>query len=617
MTDQTKIAATIESVPFADLYLSDLNPRTVVAESGIEALAENIRRLGLIQNLGGLRDGDGPRVGIVAGGRRLRALALLQDDARFQTVAVQIAPDAETASLWATSENGQREDLHPVDEIRDYGAMDRRGVRVADIAVAYGVTEKHVYRRLALAGLPEPVLDALKAGQIGLSHAAAFTVGDDEALMIEVLARVIEEAKSRWGGLSDHQIKTMLRPNAVKGTDRRAAFVGVDAYEEAGGRIGGDLFADETLFDDPAILDDVFAAKLGRLAETFTGPDGWKWAETHGADYLPYGFMDERKFGRIYAAPGDMTEDESERYDELAELANGDVLDDAGAAELEALQRKADGAFTAEQKGHAGVIVYVRRDGTVEVIEGLVKQEDRAEAIAAGILAPSHHAKDGAEAAPKSPISDKLRADLERIEKGARQTALLSDPKLALHLLAFHLSGRMGYGYAFGLTVNPPTNAPETETGFALDKRLSSIADRHEAGFGSEAAKDFAAFRKRGDKRVMEALHGYVVSLLTVPDTELGAMIDKATARRTRDVWTPTAENFFGRVGGPYLETLWRDLLDLAEDHPTATTFAKLKKGEKVEKLHDLFNDAGVREAHGLTPAQQDRIADWLPEGMT
>ena len=130
MTDQSKITATIESVPFADLYLSDLNPRSVVAESGIEALAENIRRIGLIQNLGGLRDDDGARVGIVAGGRRLRALALLQDDARFQTVAVQIAPDAETARMWATSENGQREALHPADEIRDYGAMDARGVKL-------------------------------------------------------------------------------------------------------------------------------------------------------------------------------------------------------------------------------------------------------------------------------------------------------------------------------------------------------------------------------------------------------------------------------------------------------------------------------------------------------
>ena len=617
MTDQTKIPATIESVPFADLYLSDLNPRTVAAESGIEALAENIRRLGLIQNLGGLRDGDGACVGIVAGGRRLRALALLQDDARFQTVAVRIAPDAETASLWATSENGQREDLHPADEIRDYGAMDRRGVKVADIAVAYGVTEKHVYRRLALAGLPDAVLDALMAGQIGLSHAAAFTVGDDEALMIEVLARVIGDAKSRWGGLTDHQIKTMLRPNAVKGTDRRAAFVGVDAYKEAGGRIGGDLFADETLFDDPAILDALFAAKLIETADDFARTEGWKWAETHTEDYLPYGFAEARKFGRTYPVEGDLTGAESERYDELAELANGGVLDDEGEAELEALQRKADGSFTAEQKALAGVILYVRRDGTLEIVEGLVKPEDRKEAEAAGILAPSRHASGEGESAPRSEISAALRMDLDRIEKGARQTALLTDPKLALHLLAYHLSGRMGYGYAFGLTVNAPDNAPETETGFSLDKRLTTRTERHEGGFDVEVAKDFAAFRKRGDRKIMEALHGYVASLLTVPDAELGAMIDKATARRTRDVWTPTAENFFKRVAGPYLNALWRDLLDLAEDHPTATTFAKMKKGEKVGKLHDLFNDAGIREANGLSKAQQDRIADWLPEGMT
>lgn len=615
MTDQTKIAATIESVPFTDLYLSDLNPRTVVSESAVAALAENIRKVGLIQNLGGLRDEDGTRIGVVAGGRRLRALALLQDDPRFQTVAVQIAPDAETARMWATSENGQREALHPADEIRDYGAMDRRGVSVADISVAYGVTEKHVYRRLALAGLPDPVLDALKSGQISLSHAAAFTVGQDEKLMIEVLTRIVEDAANGRYALSDHQIKAMLRPGAVKESDRRAAFVGVDAYKEAGGRIGGDLFADETLFDDTALLDELFAAKLAKAADDFAEAHGWKWVETHPEDYLPYGFTEDRKFGRVYPVEGDLSEAESERYDELAELANGDVLDEDGEAELEALQAKADGAFTDEQKAVAGAVLYVARGGTIKVAEGLVKPEDRKEAIAAGILAASQHGTTG-ETAPKSPISDKLRADLDRIEKGARQTALLTDPKLALHLLAFHLSGKMGYGYAFGLTVNQPANAPETETGYMLDKRLSSIAERREAGFGSEVGKDFAAFRKRGDKKVMEALNGYLASLLTVPDAELGAMIDKATGRRTRDVWTPTGENFFGRVGGPYLNVLWQDLLDLAEDHPTATTFAKLKKGEKVGKLHDLFNDEATREAHGLTKAQRDRIANWLPEGM-
>ena len=61
---------------------------------------------------------------------------------------------------------------------------------------------------------------------------------------------------------------------------------------------------------------------------------------------------------------------------------------------------------------------------------------------------------------------------------------------------------------------------------------------------------------------------------------------------------------------------LWRDLLDLKEDHPTATTFAKLKKGEKAAKLEALFNEPALRKTHGVTEAQDSRIGAWLPEGM-
>ena len=85
---------------------------------------------------------------------------------------------------------------------------------------------------------------------------------------------------------------------------------------------------------------------------------------------------------------------------------------------------------------------------------------------------------------------------------------------------------------------------------------------------------------------------------------------------QTREVWTPTAANFFGRVGGPYMVEIWRDLLDLAEDHPTATTFAKLKKGEKAAKLEALFTQSDLRSALGVTEAQAAKIDAWLPEGM-
>lgn len=183
------ITSTVEQVPFADLYVSELNPRTIFDPAGIEALAANIRALGLIQNLGGLRDESG-KVGIVFGGRRYRALALLQDDPRFATVPVRIAPDQATAETWASSENHQREQPHPADEIREYAVMAARGVAVPAVALAFGVTEAHVYRRLKLAGLPAPVLDALKVGEITLANAAAFTVSEDEAQSLAVLERV-------------------------------------------------------------------------------------------------------------------------------------------------------------------------------------------------------------------------------------------------------------------------------------------------------------------------------------------------------------------------------------------------------------------------------------------
>jgi len=46
---------------------------------------------------------------------------------------------------------------------------------VAHISRAFGVTEAHVRKRLALAGLPVAVLDALKAGEISLGIAKALT----------------------------------------------------------------------------------------------------------------------------------------------------------------------------------------------------------------------------------------------------------------------------------------------------------------------------------------------------------------------------------------------------------------------------------------------------------
>lgn len=604
------IQSTLETIPFADLYLSEINPRTVVSEAGIEALAENIRALGLIQNLAGLRDDNG-KVGIVAGGRRLRALALLQGDVRFQTVAVQIAPDAETATIWAASENNLRQSLHPADEVREFGRMAGQGASVPDIALAFGVSEAHVYRRLKLAALDETVLDALKADDITLGAAAAFTICDDAKLVQEVLAEV------RGRGVSDARIKQMLKPDAVRSTDRRAIFVGEEAYRAAGGRLSADLFADITFFDDPDILDRCMEAALEQAARDVASAQGWTWVEAIPHSYLCSYSMGLDKYGRVYPVEGVLSEDQSERFDALGEAAEKGDLDAAQEAEFEALHAILDGDYTEDQRGHAGAFVYVTSDGALKIGGGYVKPEDKAAAIEAGVMsAPYRSGGAGAADTPKSPISAKLADDLNRIATGARQSAALADTDLLVDLLAYQLSHDVLWRGPVAISTDDVPNMPSTEgSGYVPDARITESPKRDM--YGKDLAKSFRAFRKKGPVATRALLAQFIAQHLRTGDETLAGLIDKTVGTDIRAVWTPNAENFFKRVGGPYLNALWCALLGIEADHPTATTFAKLKKAEKADKLEALFaGDAALIGALGLSETQIDTIAKWLPEGM-
>ena len=140
---------TIETVALSDLYLSDINPRQHVADEGIALLVESLVACGLIQNLSGLRDADG-KVGIVAGGRRLRALNIaVTERADLAQVPVKITDNPFVAEQWANAENTAREELDPIDEVRAYGKMAAKSLSVGKISNAFGVTEAHVRRRLA------------------------------------------------------------------------------------------------------------------------------------------------------------------------------------------------------------------------------------------------------------------------------------------------------------------------------------------------------------------------------------------------------------------------------------------------------------------------------------
>jgi len=607
-------SAIILQIPLESLTISPLNPRKAVSEAHIESLAGSIERFGLIHNLAGLMEEDG-QVGIVAGGCRLRAIQMIAErtkDHPFATVPVKLATDAAEAEDWASAENAAREDMTPADEIRAFGRMKTRGASVPEIALAFAVTEARVYQRLALAGLPEPVLDALAAGEISLGTAKAFTLSDDEALTLSLLDQVKCQA------VSESAIKNALHPDAIKATDRRAKFIGLEVYEAEGGAVTRDLFSDEVFLASPALLDRLFAEKLDAARADLVETQGWAWAEARSEAWLNYYELDQMKLARLYPIEGDLTEDEAEQYEELADLANGGVLDEDGEARLAELQAILDGDYSEDQKAHAGCILLVNGSGKVEVTAGLVRPDDKKAAIEAGVLQAPQSSKPDA---PKSPYSQKLVADMQAIRLASVQAALLAKPELVLDLLGFGLSEASGsFESVFGIRLDRPTNAPSVEDGFAREPRLAHGIDASDYWQKGTRVEDpteaFTAFREDGKKarnaRITEAI------TRTLPYQAGGAAFFAAIAEEAgadiRKHWTPTAENFFSRVSASYLIDLLCEILECDARDDRVTGFAKLKKAEKAEKMEKLVSDPTTQKLMGLTSEQKTKLDTWVPD---
>ena len=621
MKRETIAPASIQYFPLAQLYVSDLNPRQDADPEGIDLLADSLAMIGLIQNLSGILDAEG-RVGIVAGGRRLRAIArAVERDAtvterhpELASIPVRIAPDEATARAWASAENAAREDLAPADEIRAYGRMKEAGADVSAIARSFGKTEAHVYRRLALAALPAPVLDALKEGQISLGMAKAFTVSQDESLTLTVLA----EVKGR--DVSEHRIKQALQPAAVSATDRRARFVGLDAYEAAGGSVSRDLFSDTVALHDADLLQDLFTERLNAEAERLAA--GWKWAEVTADEYVSYSVTE--KLARLYPVEGVLTEEQAERYDELAELANADALDEAGQAELDALDLITKGDFTDAQRAVAGYYVYVSHSGTVQLSGPWVRAEDRAAAIEAGVLTGHAAHADGGDAAPapKSPYSGALVEDMKAIRLAAIQTALLDKPEMVFDLLAFGLSLASGVStHVFDVSPGRPNNCPSKPEGLEASERLTHAPAGHEAWSRAELRVDdlataFRTFVAAGKKARNAALVEGVARTLPygAGSAEFFGLIEADAGAGIRKVWTPTAENFFSRVSADYLDALHLDLTGCDPQGNGFKAHKAQKKAEKAQCMERLFSDAEYQKAWKIDPEKKARIEAWTPD---
>ena len=384
---------TLRCIPLQSLIPSPLNVRkTPAAATAFDQLKTSITAHGLLENLlvqPAGRDGGGPdRFEVVAGARRLAALRSLADDGALPAdhpVACHVLPGESPASELSLVENTVRVAMHPADQVEAFAKLARDGATVAEIAARFGVSERTVEQRLRLGNAAPELLEAYRAGEIGLQCLQAFCATPDAELQRAVWA----ELKAQHYGPSVWQIRRLLTEGRMPATSAVARFVGAQAYEAAGGVLTRDLFAEEdesgTWYDDPALLRTLALDRLETAAEELRTK--WAWAEAR----VEVEWTDTARFARIRPKPGEATAEEAKaieqltaRRDELRELDDGDWTEEATSefdrieARLEEIERavSARAVFRRKDMRMAGAIVTVGDDGSLHVIQGLVRPED-------------------------------------------------------------------------------------------------------------------------------------------------------------------------------------------------------------------------------------------------
>jgi len=506
-------------VPLNKLKKSPRNARrTPHAEADIEALAASIAVKGVLQApvVEPETDADGAPTGAylvtIGEGRRL-ALRLLAQRKRIKKTepvrcVVDLSNDPHEISL---DENVTRAGMHPADQFEAFRRLaDERGLSAEEISARFGVSAQVVRQRLRLGAVNPDLMAIYRAGELNLDQMMAFAVTEDHARQAQVLELL-------GAHRPPYLIRRAMTEAKVSATDRRAIFVGAEAYSEAGGTILRDLFTEDGggWFEDVGLLDRLVAEKLARIAEDVRAREGWKWAEPH------IDFPRALGFARVYPHPVERSEEEkaqiaalSEEYDAL--VSEWDAVEELP-PEIEARFQEIDAALDAFGDGTAydpeeivrgGAFVILGQDGVARIERGLIRPEDMPQPepepddeSADGVVradgevdAASPEAEEPEEDSG-APLSERLVLDLTahrtlalRDALGANSTVALTAVVHAMALFAFYppydrascleIKGASAYldGYAPGIK--------DTRAG-------RSIAERHER-WGVRLPKDAA-----------------------------------------------------------------------------------------------------------------------------
>lgn len=612
-------------IPINKLECSPLNVRRTSRKDGDAELKASILAHGLMQNLVVTENVDG-NFHVIAGGRRLEALRALRDEGRLPdgyAVPCQVVAE-EFASEMSLAENVVRVAMHPADEFEAFAALVESGLTTGEVAARFGATEKHVLQRLRLARVAPEIVAEYRTASIDLECLMAFTVTDDRARQLDVFRSL-----RGWQMGNARHIKERLTEATVRGDDKRARFVGLDAYAAAGGAVRTDLFGEESYLEDPELLNLLAGEKLGE-AKARLEAEGWGWVEV--ADDRDYSFLG--KHGRLRATPtevpAELVAERGRLRAELEAMRDADEPDEGFDDDFyerqerleEQLQAAEDRvrefvAFDPRKMRTAGCYLCIGHDGRLVIERGLVRKKDEKEIAKAkkGKVAPS--------AAPAEPLSEALRQDLKAFRLQVAQVEIASDPDIAFDLLVFSVaSGVLGF--------RSPLDGPDVHLGGrlpAIPRHEGTAAERRFEAIGQglprawlepeSEAERFELFRTldQDDKRRLLA---YCAAKALRPrlaptsadDVTAFDLALMETGGRVEGYWRPTKSNYLGRVT--------RDQLLAIGEAVFGAGWAKDRRNDKKGKLADILDAAFASpEEEGKTSEQAEKLKNWLPAGMS
>ena len=572
-------------VPLSRLVLrpTDRNVRKTPRMS-IPELAASIQRVGLLQNLIVIPASDGEHYEVVAGGRRLAALKLLAKKHRiaknWNVPCLRVADGtARTASL---TENVQREAMHPADQFEAFAALVAEGRPIEDIAADFSVTPLVVQRRLKLANVSPRLMADYRADAVTLDQLMALAVTDDHASQDAAFYDAPQWQRSPSAlrdRLTEREIDAYRHP--------LVRFVGLDAYEQAGGGIRRDLFAEGdagVYLNDAALLERLALDKLAGIAAE-VGREGWAWVDAAPAAT----YADLQAFQRAPRERREPNKREAQRIEKLQEKMRAigeavdaamdvddedkaDALQEEGEALGQQLQGVEDGLldYAPNVKAAAGAIVTIDRNGEAVIHRGLMREAEAKALRTLERLRQGFGGEDAeidaegetADATQASAMSDRLAQRLSAHRTAALQIEVARHPQVALAALVHGMvqtvlqDSRYGHDLPLGvrLTVQDRLEGmapdwPESSAAVALHELQQAWGGK----LPENSAELFAVLLAMEQGELVKLLAVCMASTVDVVThraarQQPGAELAQAVGLDMAAWWKPTAEGYFKHV---------------------------------------------------------------------